>query len=107
MHAGSSRATLARTLHDHWNSAEKKGYSGTAIFTKHRPLKVTPHLSIAEHDKEGQCSPPSMMTFSRQCLRAQLQARTHAPAYRQQWDKDFLKFSNSSKRKNRSSGAAT
>ena len=36
-----------------WNSAEKKGYSGTAIFTKERPLKVTPHLGIAEHDNEG------------------------------------------------------
>lgn len=35
------------------NSAEKKGYSGTAIFTKTRPLKVTNHLGIAEHDREG------------------------------------------------------
>ena len=35
------------------NSAEKKGYSGTAIFTKTRPLKVTPHIGIAQHDREG------------------------------------------------------
>ena len=37
----------------YWNSAEKKGYSGTAIFTKTRPLNVMPHIGIAEHDKEG------------------------------------------------------
>src|SRR5262249_54174770 len=36
-----------------WNSAEKKGYSGTALFTKTRPIKVEPHLGIAEHDREG------------------------------------------------------
>jgi len=37
----------------YWNSAEKKGYSGTAIFTKQKPLKVTPGLGIAKHDREG------------------------------------------------------
>ncbi len=37
----------------YWNSAEKKGYSGTAIFTRKRPIKVIPHIDIAEHDKEG------------------------------------------------------
>lgn len=37
----------------YWNSAEKKGYSGTAIFTKQRPLNVTYGIGIEEHDKEG------------------------------------------------------
>ena len=37
----------------YWNSAEKKGYSGTAICTKARPLKVTPHIGLVDHDKEG------------------------------------------------------
>lgn len=37
----------------YWNYAEKKGYSGTAIFTKHEPLSVTYGLNIEEHDKEG------------------------------------------------------
>lgn len=36
-----------------WNSAEKKGYSGTAIFTKKKPLNVTYGIGIEEHDKEG------------------------------------------------------
>lgn len=36
-----------------WNSAEKKGYSGTAVFSKQQPLSVTYGLGIEEHDKEG------------------------------------------------------
>ena len=39
--------------HSYWNSAEKKGYSGTAIFTKIKPIKVTKGIGIEEHDKEG------------------------------------------------------
>ena len=37
----------------YWNSAEKKGYSGTAIFTKQKPISVTYGIGIEEHDKEG------------------------------------------------------
>lgn len=37
----------------YWNYAEKKGYSGTAIFTRHKPLSVTYGLGIEEHDHEG------------------------------------------------------
>ena len=37
----------------YWNSAEKKGYSGTAIFTKKKPIAVTYGIGIEEHDKEG------------------------------------------------------
>ena len=39
--------------HQYWNYAEKKGYSGTAIFTKKEPISVTYGLGIEEHDKEG------------------------------------------------------
>ncbi|MDD6553904.1 MAG: exodeoxyribonuclease III [Prevotellaceae bacterium] len=37
----------------YWNYAEKKGYSGTAIYTKHKPLTVTKGIGIEEHDHEG------------------------------------------------------
>ncbi len=37
----------------YWNSAEKKGYSGTAIFTKKEPIAITYGIGIPEHDKEG------------------------------------------------------
>ena len=39
--------------HQYWNSAEKKGYSGTAIFTKTEPLAITYGIGIPEHDTEG------------------------------------------------------
>ena len=39
--------------HQYWNYAEKKGYSGTAIFTKQEPLSVSYGIGIEEHDKEG------------------------------------------------------
>ncbi|MBO5087977.1 MAG: exodeoxyribonuclease III [Lachnospiraceae bacterium] len=39
--------------HQYWNYAEKKGYSGTAIFTKKEPLSVMNGIGIEEHDKEG------------------------------------------------------
>jgi exodeoxyribonuclease-3 len=39
--------------HQYWNYAEKKGYSGTAIFTKKEPLSVTYGIGIDKHDKEG------------------------------------------------------
>ena len=39
--------------HQYWYSAEKKGYSGTAIFTKHEPISVKYGIGIEEHDHEG------------------------------------------------------
>jgi len=39
--------------HQYWNYAEKKGYSGTAIFTKQEPIDVRYGIDIEEHDKEG------------------------------------------------------
>lgn len=46
-----------------WNYAEKKGYSGTAIFTKHTPLNVTYGIDIEEHDKEGRVITLEMNDF--------------------------------------------
>jgi len=39
--------------HQYWNSAVKKGYSGTAVFTKQKPISVTYGIGIEEHDQEG------------------------------------------------------
>jgi len=39
--------------HEYWNSAEKKGYSGTAVFTRIPPLSVTCGMGVEEHDREG------------------------------------------------------
>ena len=47
----------------YWNYAEKKGYSGTAIFTRHRPLNVTYGIGINEHDHEGRVITLEMENF--------------------------------------------
>ena len=47
----------------YWNSAEKKGYSGTAIFTRHEPLSVTKGVGIDEHDHEGRVITLEMEQF--------------------------------------------
>lgn len=47
----------------YWNSADKKGYSGTAIFTKHKPLNVTYGIGIDEHDHEGRVITLEMPQF--------------------------------------------
>ncbi|MCD8117924.1 MAG: exodeoxyribonuclease III [Lachnospiraceae bacterium] len=52
MQAGQLEVTLPG-YHQYWNYAEKKGYSGTAIFTKQEPVAVTYGLGIDQHDHEG------------------------------------------------------
>ncbi len=47
----------------YWNYAEKKGYSGTVIFTKHQPVSVSYGLGIEEHDKEGRVITLEMEDF--------------------------------------------
>jgi len=76
-----------------WNSAEKKGYSGTAILTKTRPLNVTPHLGLAEHDHEGRVLTAEYEDFFVVNVYVPNSKRelTRLP-YRQRWDADFLKF---------------
>jgi len=76
-----------------WNCAEKKGYSGTAIFTKERPIKVTPHMGIAEHDKEGRVLTAEYENFFLVNVYVPNSKRELTRlAYRQQWDADFLEF---------------
>lgn len=52
MQQGQAEVPL-EAYHEYWNSAEKKGYSGTAIFSKIEPLSVTYGLGLEEHDHEG------------------------------------------------------
>lgn len=49
--------------HDYWNYAEKKGYSGTAVFTRQEPLNVTYDMDIDEHDHEGRVITLEMPEF--------------------------------------------
>lgn len=77
----------------HWNCAAKKGYSGTAIFTKTRPLKVTPHVGITEHDQEGRVLMAEFDGFFLVNVYVPNSKRdlSRLP-YRQIWDRDFLRY---------------
>ena len=75
----------------YWNSAEKKGYSGTAIFTRTRPLNVIPHIGIAEHDREGRVLAAEFADFFLVNVYVPNSKRDLSRlTYRQKWDKDFL-----------------
>lgn len=77
----------------YWNVAEKKGYSGTAIFTRTRPHKVTSHIGIAEHDREGRVLTAEYADFFLVNVYVPNSKRELTRlAYRQQWDRDFLRY---------------
>jgi len=77
----------------HWNWAEKKGYSGTAIFTRQAPLGVTQGLGLAEHDREGRVLTAEYAEFFLVNAYVPNSQRelTRLP-YRQQWDTDFRRY---------------
>ena len=52
------------------NSAEKKGYSGTAIFTKQKPINVTYGLGIEKHDNEGMTNNQELINETRRAMKA-------------------------------------
>ena len=79
--------------YQYWNSAEKKGYSGTSIFSKIKPINEMYGIGIEEHDQEGRVITLEFEDYylvtvytpnsKRELLRLE---------YRQRWDSDFLKF---------------
>ncbi len=81
------------TYTTYWNSAQKKGYAGTAIFTLQRPLKVTQGIGQAEHDAEGRVLTAEYPEFFLVNVYVPNSKRDLARLpYRQQWDQDFLKY---------------
>ena len=79
--------------HAFWNSAEKKGYAGTGIFTRTKPLRVTCGIGIGEHDAEGRVLTAEFADFFLVNVYVPNSKRelTRLP-YRQQWDRDFLAY---------------
>ena len=74
----------------YWNYAEKKGYSGTAIFTKHEPLSVSYGIGIDEHDHEGRVITLEMEDFYLLCVYTpNSQDGLKRLDYRMEWDDDF------------------
>lgn len=77
----------------YWNYAEKKGYSGTAIFTKHEPLSVTYGMGIEEHDHEGRVITLEMEQFYLiTCYTPNSQDGLRRLDYRMTWEDDFRAY---------------
>ena len=77
----------------YWNYAEKKGYSGTAIYTKHKPLNVSYGMGVEEHDHEGRVITLEYDDFFLvTCYTPNSQTELKRLDYRMTWEDDFRKF---------------
>ena len=76
-----------------WNSAERKGYSGTAIFTKKQPLSVTYDIGLDTHPKEGRVITLEMENFYLvNCYTPNSKEGLLRLDYRMQWEDDFREY---------------
>lgn len=79
--------------HQYWNYAEKKGYSGTAIFTRHEPISVSYGLNIPEHDTEGRVITLEYGNFYLvTCYTPNSQNELARLSYRMQWEDSFRSY---------------
>jgi exodeoxyribonuclease-3 len=77
----------------YWNYADKKGYSGTAIYTKHTPLSVSYGMGIDEHDHEGRVITLEMEDFYLVCVYTpNSQDGLRRLDYRMKWEDDFRAY---------------
>lgn len=80
-------------FHQYWNYAEKKGYSGTAIFTKEKPLSVSLGIGIEEHDHEGRVITLEFDKFYMVTVYTpNAQEGLKRLDYRMKWEDDFLLY---------------
>ena len=76
-----------------WNYADKKGYSGTAIYTRHKPLNVSYGIGIDQHDHEGRVITLEMPTFFLVTVYTpNSQEELRRLDYRMQWEDDFQAY---------------
>ncbi len=79
--------------HSYWNYADKKGYSGTAIYTRHKPVAVTLGMGIDEHDHEGRIVTLEMERFYLVCVYVpNSQDELRRLDYRMRWEDDFRDY---------------
>ena len=77
----------------YWNSAVKKGYSGTAVFSKIKPKKVTYGINIEEHDQEGRVITLEFEKFYLvNCYTPNSQRELTRLEYRMKWENDFREY---------------
>ena len=79
--------------HQYWNYAERKGYSGTAVFAKQEPLNVSLGIQMEEHDKEGRVITLEYDTFYLvTCYTPNSQSELARLDYRMKWEDDFRAY---------------
>lgn len=79
--------------YEYWNYANKKGYSGTAIYTKHKPIDVHYGLGIEEHDMEGRLITLEYENYYIATVYTpNAQPELARLAYRQKWEEDFREY---------------
>ena len=79
--------------HQYWNYAEKKGYSGTAVFTKEEPLSVSYGMGIEKHDHEGRVITLEFQNFYLVTVYTpNSQEELKRLSYRMEWEEDFLAY---------------
>ena len=79
--------------HQYWNYAEKKGYSGTAMFTKEEPLSVSCGIGAEEHDKEGRVITAEFPDYYVvTCYTPNSQDGLARLPYRREWNAAFLAY---------------
>lgn len=79
--------------HEYWNSAEKKGYSGTAIFTKKEPISVAYDIGVEAHSFEGRVITAEYEDFYLVCVYTpNAQAELKRLSYRMEFEDDFREY---------------
>lgn len=93
MEEGQAEIPLPPGYYQYWNSAEKRGYSGTAVFTRREPLSVTRGMGLQRHDREGRLLTleyPDYWFVTVYTPNAQQElARLD---YRMEWEEDFRAY---------------
>ena len=79
--------------HEYWNSADKKGYSGTAIFAREEPLSVSYGMDLDKHDHEGRLITLEYPEFWLvDCYTPNAQSELARLGYRLEWEEDLLDY---------------
>ena len=85
--------SIFQGYYSYWNSAEKKGYSGTAVFTKKKPINVTYGIGIEEHDKEGRVITLEFEEFYLvNCYTPNSKRELERLSYRMIWEDEMRKY---------------
>lgn len=93
MQPGQAAVPLENVYHEYWNSAEKKGYSGVALFTKTEPQNVSYGIGIDAHDREGRVITADYGAFYLVTVYTpNAQDELRRLAYRMEWEDAFRAY---------------